>query len=221
MTREALEHAYRLRIVSRVELVKRLRERARLERRRVLRQNPSAAKGCVQAKQVELVAIRRFIARQGVFQLRRGRTLCGVDRQARSERCAKLRIECVDRGVRRLLDGSGGFFGAVRRAQRFGDVFLQEIERLGDVREIVERGFFEVDAFFSPIFDKLGKRSDRAFVREAFALVGPGGVVSKAAVAILGDHAIRGWLVFAGEQCEHRGCERIRVAAFAQVGFAA
>ena len=104
--------------------------------------------------------------------------------------------------------------------QGFGDVFLQEIERLGVVHEIVERGFFEVDAFFSPIFDKPGKRSDRAFVREALALVGPGGVVSKAAVAILGDHAIRGRLVFACEQREHRCRERIRVAAFAQVSFA-
>ena len=220
MACEPLEHAYCLRIVSRVELVKRLRERARLERRRVLRQNPSTAKGRVQAKQVKLVAIRRFIARQGILQLRRGRTLCGVDRQARSERRAKLRIECVDRGVRRLLDGSGGFFDAIRRSQGFGDIFLQEIERLGVVREIVERGFLEVDAFFSCVFDKRGKRRDRAFVREAFALVGPSRVVSKAAVAILGDHAIRGRLVFACEQREHRCRERIRVAAFAQVSFA-
>ena len=89
------------------------------------------------------------------------------------------------------------------------------------MREIVERGFFEVDAFFSCVFDKPGKRRDRAFVREALALVGPSRVVSKAAVAILDDHAIRGRLVLAGEQREHRGRERIRVAAFAQVCFAA
>ena len=85
--------------------------------------------------------------------------------------------------------------------------------------EIVECGFLEIDAFFSSVLDKPGKRRDRAFVREALALVGPGGVVSKAAVAALGDHAIRGRLVFACEQREHRGRERIRVAAFAQVGF--